>query len=181
LEGDSKVDQVSTRATVMTAEEQKSLWNWWQAMDAARPVVRRLCSLASELRIHPEASHVDGMILFYRAVSEVSYGHAGTRGGIRRAFGGDYTPLVQANLVMCLGAARQFSDDTKVLLERVAKQVTGGDAQRLIQRLRETLRENDEVLQKAFEQARAFFGPERFQAIQMQNMMSMTLPMANGR
>lgn len=175
------MDQIPTQAEPLTGEEQRRLWHWWQAMEAGQPAVHRLCSLASELRLHPEASHVDGMILFYRACPEVSYGHAGTRGGIRRAFGGDYTPLTQANLVMCLGAARQFSDDTKVLLERVARQVTGAHAPPLVERLRQTLGENDEVLQEAFVRARTFFGPERFDMIQMQLMRSMSLPAPGGR
>jgi len=65
------------------------------------------------------------MIPFYRAVSEVSYGYAGTRGCIRRAFNDEYSEALRKNMTMCYGFASKFSVDTKVLLERVAKQVTG--------------------------------------------------------
>jgi hypothetical protein len=59
-------------------------------MESAKPMVRILMSLITELRVHPESSHADGMVLFYRAESEVSYGYAGVRGCIRRAFTNEY-------------------------------------------------------------------------------------------
>jgi hypothetical protein len=97
------------------------------------------------------------MILFYRAVSEVSYGYAGTRGCIRRAFNDEYSEALRKNMTMCHGFAHKFSVDTKVLLERVAKQVTGSNALELIHRIREVLKENDEMLHEMEIKAHAFY------------------------
>ncbi|WP_256873569.1 hypothetical protein [Paenibacillus kribbensis] len=163
----------------MSAEEQLRLLEWWQTLEAAHPIVQRLCSLVSELRLNPESSHAEGMILFYRAASEVSYGHAGVRGGIRRAFSSEYCEALRMNLVMCHFVARLFSGDTKVLLERVAKHITGPHAQQLVRRIRETLMENDAMINEMVKKAHAFFGKETFQALQMKAMQSMTLPMGS--
>ncbi|WP_233711074.1 hypothetical protein [Lederbergia citrisecunda] len=78
------------RPMKLSEEEQKRLFAWWQTMESAKLVVQHLCSLVSELRLNPESSHADGMILFYRAVSEISYGYAGVRGGVRRALTTEY-------------------------------------------------------------------------------------------
>ena len=78
-----------TQTLSMSADDQHRLLEWWNATESAKVVVRHLVSLVSELRLHPESSHADGMVLFYRAVSEISYGYAGIRGCIRRAFSGD--------------------------------------------------------------------------------------------
>jgi hypothetical protein len=34
-----------------------------------KPMVRRLMSLITELRVHPESSHADGMVRFYRVIN----------------------------------------------------------------------------------------------------------------
>ena len=47
---------------------------------------------------------------------------------------------------MCHSFAHKYSVDAKVLLERVAKQITGGNALKLIRRIRKTLLKNDEML-----------------------------------
>jgi hypothetical protein len=111
----------------------------------------------------------------YRAISEVSYGHAGVRGGIRRAFSGEYSPFVQSNLVMCLGGACQFSEDSKALLDYVSKQYNDQNAQNLTLRIAETLRENDIMLNTMFERAKAFFGQEKFNQLQQEVMQTMMI------
>ncbi|PGY50598.1 hypothetical protein [Priestia megaterium] len=141
----------------MSVDQQRHLLDWWNTTESAKSIVRRLVSLVSELRLHPESSHADGMILFYRAVSEVSYGYAGTRGCIRRAFNDEYSESLSRNMTMCHGFASKFSVDTKVLLERVAKQITGPNALELIHRIREVLRENDVMLHKMEIKAHAFY------------------------
>jgi len=141
----------------MSVDQQRYLLDWWNTTESAKSVVKRLVSLVSELRLHPESSHADGMILFYRAVSEVSYGYAGTRGCIRRAFNDEYSEALRKNMTMCHGFARKFSVDTKVLLERVAKQITGPNALELIQRIREVLKENDAMLHEMEIKAHAFY------------------------
>ncbi|WP_254177654.1 hypothetical protein [Priestia megaterium] len=60
-------------------------------------------------------------------------------------------------MTMCHGFASKFSVDTKVLLERVAKQVTGSNALELIQRIREVLKENDVMLHEMEIKAHAFY------------------------
>lgn len=55
---------LNTRLINMSAEKQHCLMEWWNATESAKPVVQRLVSLVSELRLHPESSNVDGMILF---------------------------------------------------------------------------------------------------------------------
>ncbi|NEW02149.1 hypothetical protein GYH73_013355 [Bacillus megaterium] len=141
----------------MSVDQQQHLLDWWNTTESAKSIVRRLVSLVSELRLHPESSHADGMILFYRAVSEVSYGYAGTRGCIRRAFNDEYSESLRRNMTMCHGFASKFSVDTKVLLERVAKQITGPNALELIHRIREVLKENDVMLHKMEIKAHAFY------------------------
>lgn len=141
----------------MSVDQQRYLLDWWNITESAKLVVKRLVSLVSELRLHPESSHADGMILFYRAVSEVSYGYAGTRGCIRRAFNGEYSEALRKNMTMCHGFASKFSIDTKVLLERVAKQITGSNALELIHRIREVLKENDTMLHEMEIKAQAFY------------------------
>ncbi|MEC1376657.1 hypothetical protein P9D39_20385 [Heyndrickxia oleronia] len=134
---------------VMTNEERTALLDWWNTMEKAKPMVRRLMSLITELRVDPKTSHADGMILFYRAASEVSYGYAGVRGCIRRAFSNDeYREFLRMNMVMCHSFAERFSVDTKILLERVAKQITDPGSLILVQKIRETLSENDVMLKE---------------------------------
>jgi hypothetical protein len=74
------------------------LLDWWNTMDASKPIVRKLMSLITELRLNPKSSRANGMILLYRAVSEVSYGYAGVRGFIRRAFTQEYGEGLRFNL-----------------------------------------------------------------------------------
>ena len=160
----------------MDLEERKRLFEWWNTMESAKPMVRRLMSLITELRVHPESSHTDGMVLFYRAASEISYGYAGVRGCIRRAFTDEYRESLRMNMVMCHSFAEKYSVDTKVLLERVAQQITGQNALQLIQRIRAALAENDEMLKEIKGKADAFFGRETFHSMQNKVKDSITLP-----
>ncbi|MEK5520498.1 MULTISPECIES: hypothetical protein [Heyndrickxia] len=159
----------------MNDDERQRLLDWWNTMEAAKPMVRRLMSLITELRLHPQSSHADGIILFYRAASEVSYGYAGVRGCIRRAFTSEYGEAIRMNIVNCHRFADRFSVDTNVLLERVAKQITGKDALQLVQRIRETLRENDVMLEEINKKANAFFGKNTFQSMKKKVKESNTL------
>ncbi|MBT2655996.1 hypothetical protein J7E81_12245 [Bacillus sp. ISL-18] len=160
----------------MDLEERQRLLDWWNTMESAKPMVRRLMSLITELRVHPESSRADGMVLFYRAASEISYGYAGVRGCIRRAFTDEYRESLRMNMVMCHSFAEKYSVDTKVLLERVAQQITGQNALQLIQKIRETLAENDEMLKEIKRKADAFFGRETFHSMQNKVKDSITLP-----
>ncbi len=166
-----------TQPLSMSADDQHRLLEWWNATESAKVVVRYLVSLVSELRLHPESSHADGIVLFYRAVSEISYGHAGIRGCIRRAFSGEYSDALRKNMVMCHSFAHKYSVDAKVLLERVAKQITGGNALKLIRRIRKTLLKNDEMLIEISKRSDDFFGKEALQSLQNEVKHSTTLPM----
>lgn len=161
---------------VMDAVDRQRLLEWWNTMDAAKPMVRRLMSLITELRLHPESSHADGMVLFYRAASEISYGYAGVRGCIRRAFTNEYREALRINMVMCHSFAEKYSVDTKVLLERVARQINGQNALELIRKIRETLAENDLMLKEIKSKADAFFGRDRFHSMQQKVKQFNTLP-----
>jgi hypothetical protein len=55
---------INLQPIVMTKDQQERLMAWWRTMEQAQPIVRRLCSLTSELRLQPEAVKVNGMILF---------------------------------------------------------------------------------------------------------------------
>lgn len=167
----------NTQAMDMSAEDRHHLLEWWNTTESAKLVVQHLVSLVSELRLHPESSHADGMILFYRAASEISYGYAGIRGCIRRAFTSEYSEALRNNIVRCHDFAHKFSVDTKVLLERVARQITGANALQLISHIRETLIKNDDMLNEIAKKAHVFFGKETFQSIQMEVKQSTTLPM----
>lgn len=160
----------------MSEEEQQRLLEWWEATEQGTVVVKRLVSLITELRLHRESSRAGGMILFYRAASEISYGYAGMRGCIRRAFSHEYSNFLRTNMVRCHSFARRFSEDTKVLLERVADQISGTDALKMVERIRETLRENDAALTVIESKMDAFFGTEAHQALQDGHMQSITLP-----
>jgi hypothetical protein len=160
----------------MSIDEKHRLLEWWKTMEVAKPVVRRLMSLITELRLNPESSHTDGMILFYRAASEVSYGYAGVRGCIRRALTSEYREPLRINMVMCHSFAQKFSVDTKVLLERVAKQITGQNSLQLIHRIEETLSENDAILKEIENKANVFFGRDTFNSMQKKVKQSITLP-----
>ena len=70
-------------------------------------------------------------------------------------------------MAMCHSFAHIYSVDAKVLLERVAKQITGENALHLISRIRETLMKNDEMLTEISTKAHAFFGTEDLQSLQM--------------
>ncbi len=159
----------------MNEEEQQRLLDWWEATERGTIVVKRLVSYMTELRLNPESSSADGMILLYRAASEVSYGYAGMRGCIRRAFTPEYSEFLRNNIVRCHSFARRFSVDTKVLLERVAQQISGANAMQMVDRIRETLRENDAILTEIENKADAFFGKETFQTLQTSLMQSSTL------
>jgi len=60
-------------------------------------------------------------------------------------------------MTICHGFARKFSVDTKVLLERVAKQITGPNVLDLIHRIREVLKENDAMLDEMAIKAHTFY------------------------
>lgn len=166
----------NSQSMIMSADEQNRLIEWWKKTGEAKVVVQRLVSLISELRVHPESSHADGMVLFYRAASEISYGYAGMRGCIRRSFTNEYSEPLRKNIVMCHSFAHKYSVDAKVLLERVAKHVTGANGLKKIDRIREALMENDAMLNQIAKKANAFFGKETFQSIQTNVNQSITLP-----
>ncbi|MEH7386507.1 hypothetical protein V7147_14025 [Bacillus sp. JJ1521] len=166
-----------TQTLGMNADDQHRLLEWWNSTESAKVVVRHLVSLVSELRLHPESSHADGMVLFYRAVSEISYGYAGIRGCIRRAFTSEYSDALRKNMIMCHSFAHKYSVDAKVLLERVANQINGEDALLLIRRIREMLMKNDEMLIEISKKSLAFFGKESLQSLQLEVKSSSTLPM----
>lgn len=168
-------EKVHNQPLVMDMIERQRLLEWWNTMDAAKPMVRRLMSLITELRLNPESSHADGLVLFYRAASEISYGYAGVRGCIRRAFTNEYRQALRINMVMCHSFAERYSVDTKVLLERVAQQITEQNALQLIQRIRETLAENDLMLKEIKSKADAFFGRDTFHSMQKKVKQSTTL------
>lgn len=150
----------------LSNKQRNALLDWWNTMETAKPVIRRLMSLITEFRVRPETSHADGMILFYRAASEVSYGYAGVRGCIRRALSNEYSEALQMNMTMCHSFAEKFSVDTKVLFERVAAQITDPSSMILIQRIRNTLRENDFMLNQIKLKALIFFGGDNWDTLQ---------------
>jgi len=159
----------------MDMNERQRLLEWWNTMESAKPMVRGLMSLITELRLHPESSHADGMVLFYRAASEISYGYAGVRGCIRRAFTNEYRESLRINMVMCHSFAEKYSVDTKVMLERVARQIDGPEASELIRKIRETLAENDLKLKEIKSRADAFFGKDTLHSLQQKAKQSITL------
>ncbi len=61
-----------TQTLSMSADDQHRLLEWWNATESAKVVVRHLVSLVSELRLHPESSHADGIVLFYHFPTEDS-------------------------------------------------------------------------------------------------------------
>ncbi|MEH6944232.1 hypothetical protein V7014_20810 [Bacillus sp. JJ722] len=67
--------------------------------------------------------------------------------------------------------ARSSSVDTMVLLERVAKEISGAIALQIVDRIREI----DAVLTEIDRKAAAFFGKETFQALR-NNLMQYLLP-----
>ncbi|PEE06650.1 hypothetical protein [Bacillus pseudomycoides] len=158
----------------MTEKKQQRLLEWWEATEQGTVVVKRLVSYITELRLHPESSRADGMILFYRAASEISYGYAGMRGCIRRAFTLEYSEFLRNNIGRCHSFTRRFSVDTKILLERVAKEITGANVMQIVDRIRETLRENDAMLREIQNKADAFFGKKNFQTSLMQSITMLT-------
>ncbi|MFZ7942912.1 MULTISPECIES: hypothetical protein [Bacillaceae] len=160
-------------------EQEQRLMEWWNATEKGTFVVKQLVSLITELRLHPDSSRADGMILLYRAASEVSYGYAGMRGCIRRNFAHENSEFLHNNIVRCRSFARRFSVDTQVLLERVAKQISGANALLIVERIRETLRDNAAILSEIEHKANAFFGKETFQTLQNNLIHSITLPPFN--
>ncbi|WP_419881650.1 hypothetical protein ACN6MY_19475 [Peribacillus sp. B-H-3] len=150
---------------LMAHDEKERLLDWWKTMEESKPVVRRLMSLMTELRLHPESSHAVGMILLYRAASEVSYGYAGVRGCIRRAFTNEYGEALRINMARCHSFAQKFSADTKVLLKHVKANVAGEHAKQIISYLEETLMENDRFLIEIEDKANAFFGRDTFMTL----------------
>ncbi|MEK5389389.1 hypothetical protein NSQ59_03260 [Margalitia sp. FSL K6-0131] len=160
----------------MDNDERKRLLDWWNTMEAAKPMVRTLMSLTTELRVHPASSNANGIILFYRAASEVSYGYAGVRGCIRRAFTEEYGDGLRMNMVKCHSFAERFSEDMKVLLELVANNIKDQEALQIVNRIRKTLVENDERLKEIQQRADAFFGRETFYSLQQKMKKTLTLP-----
>lgn len=169
------MDKLSTKVLPLSTDERKRLLAYWEAMEDALPTVRRLTSLTSELRMHSDASGINTMILFYRGISEVSYGHSGSRGGIRRAYNGQYSELVKQNMVMCFGGYYFFAQDSKALIDYIEKQVKGEAALKIVRRIKVTLAENDAHLKEAEKKLIEFFGVKEYQKIQMDNMDSMML------
>ncbi|EKN63486.1 hypothetical protein P9E76_17150 [Schinkia azotoformans] len=160
----------------LSNEEYFHLLEWWKTMESGKPVIQRLVSLVSELRIHPEASHAGGIILFYRAISEVSYGYAGVRGCIRRAFTDEYGHSLRTNMGMCHRFAHRFSIDSKVLLARLEKEISGRNALLLINRIKEVLNENDRILEEIENKANTFFGKETFQSLKKEISQANMVP-----
>ncbi|MGG3889411.1 hypothetical protein [Metabacillus fastidiosus] len=160
----------------INTEDHQRLMEWWNTTERAKKVVQELMSLISELRLHPESSHADGMVLFYRAASEISYGYAGMRGCIRRAFTAEYSNKLRENMVMCRNFAHKYSVDTKVLLERVAKQIKGKEGLRLIERIQMKLAENDVMLNEITIRAQTFFCKETLHSMQAKIKQSNMLP-----
>jgi heme oxygenase len=80
------------------------------------------------------------------------------------------------NMAMCHSFAERFSFDTKVLLERVAKQITGQEALQLIQRIREAFAQNDAMLKEIQNKANAILGTDNFHSLQKKVKQSNTLP-----
>ncbi|MBS4174498.1 hypothetical protein [Bacillus sp. FJAT-49736] len=163
------------RSLSMDNDERRLLLDWWNTMEEAKPMVRKLMSFITELRVHPKSSHADGMVLFYRAASEISYGYAGVRGCIRRAFTHEYGEGLRINMVMCHSFADKYSEDAKVLLERVAKQITDQESLQIVQRIRKTLAENDLWLREIKQKADAFFGKDTFIDLQSKVKKAITL------
>ncbi|WP_242215072.1 phage integrase N-terminal SAM-like domain-containing protein [Bacillus cereus group sp. BfR-BA-01383] len=62
-------------------------------------------------------------------------------GCIRRAFTPEYSEFLRNNIVRYHSFTWKFSVDTKILLELVAKEITGANAILIVDRIRETLRE----------------------------------------
>ncbi|MCM2532906.1 hypothetical protein NDK43_11545 [Neobacillus pocheonensis] len=85
----------SSRPMKISVDEQQHLMEWWNTTESAKLVVQHLVSLISELRLHSESSHADGMVLFYRAALRfhtVTRGHGDVSAGllqvnIRNLFG----------------------------------------------------------------------------------------------
>lgn len=167
--------QMALQPIKLSEVEKEYLLKWWEVMESAQPIVQKICSLSSHLRSHPNSSHVDGMILYYRSVSELAYGHAGTKGGIRRAYNGFFNHEVEKNIVMCVGGYRQFSEETRVLLENVSNHVKDTEASQIIKQLRSYLEQNDDKVKQALSKGKEFFGAEQFQRIQMEIMNDMTI------
>jgi hypothetical protein len=159
----------------MNNDERNRLLDWWKTMESAKPVLRKLMSLITELRLNKEASHAGGIILLYRAASEISYGYAGVRGCIRRALTSEYSENLRINMTMCHSFAPKFSVDTKVLLNRVAKEIKGQDALQIINHIQETLVENDLYLKEIEEKANAFFGRDTFNVLNHKIKLANTL------
>jgi len=149
----------------LSERERNALMDWWNTMETAKPIIRRLMSLITEFRVRPETSHTDGIILFYRAASEVSYGYAGVRGCIRRALSNEYNETLRMNMAMCHSFAEKFSVDAKVLFERVAAQVTDTSSSSLIQRIWYTLGENDYMLNEINKKAILFFDKDNWNTL----------------
>ncbi|GLV66794.1 hypothetical protein Bmyc01_54630 [Bacillus mycoides] len=63
------------------------------------------------------------------------------RGCIRRAFTPEYSEFLRNNIVRCYSFTRKFSFDTKTLLERAAKEITGANTIQIVDRIGQTLRE----------------------------------------
>ncbi|MGV3487491.1 MAG: hypothetical protein ACO1OC_02770 [Tuberibacillus sp.] len=69
-------------------------------------------------------------------------------------------------MVMCHSFAEKFSADAKVLLERVTKQITQEHTLKIVDKIRETLKENDAMLKEIKMRADAFFGRDTFTSMQ---------------
>jgi hypothetical protein len=166
---------VHSQPMLLSKDEKIRLLDWWKTMESAKPVIRKLMSLITELRLNKEASHAGGIILLYRAASEISYGYSGVRGCIRRALTSEYSESLRINMTMCHSFAPKFSVDTKVLLKRVAKEIKGQKALQIIKRIQETLVENDFYLKEIEDKAKAFFGRDTFNALNHQIKQANTM------
>ena len=139
---------------------------WWNATESAKVVVRHLVSLVSELRYI--RNPVMQMESFFFIEQSLKYHTVTLESGdvFDELFQENTLLLFRKNMVMCHSFAHKYSVDAKVLLERVAKQITGENALQLISRIRVMLMKNDEMLTEISKKAQAFFGTEDLQSLQ---------------
>ncbi|WP_233711075.1 hypothetical protein [Lederbergia citrisecunda] len=78
-------------------------------------------------------------------------------------------------MVMCQSFAPKFSVDAKILLERIAKQISGESSLVIINQIRETLSENDIMLIELEKKAQEFFGKEAFDHINFTIIQDMSM------
>lgn len=70
----------------------------------------------------------------------------------------------------------RFSVDSKVLLARLEKEISGRSALLLINRIKEILNENDRILEEIENKANTFFGKETFQSLKKEISQANMVP-----